>query len=55
MKIIDVHAHVYPDTIAQHAADSIGVFYDIPMHLNGTVHELLVSGEAAGIDHHVVC
>ena len=55
MKIIDVHAHVYPDTIAQRAADSIGVFYDIPMHLNGTVHELLVSGEAAGIAQHVVC
>ena len=55
MKIIDVHAHIYPDTIAQRAADSIGVFYDIPMHLNGTVHELLVNGEAAGISQHVVC
>ena len=54
MKIIDVHAHVYPDTIAQRAADSIGVFYDIPMHLNGTVHELLVSGRAAGISRFVV-
>ena len=55
MKIIDVHAHIYPDTIAQRAADSIGVFYDIPMHLSGTVNELLVHGADAGISQFVVC
>lgn len=49
MTIIDVHAHVYPDAIAQRAADSIGVFYEIPMHMGGTVHELMVRSEAAGI------
>ena len=55
MKIIDVHAHIYPDAIAQRAADSIGVFYDIPMHMSGTVNELLVHGQAAGISQFVVC
>lgn len=55
MKIIDVHAHVYPDTIAQRAADSIGEFYDIPMCLSGTVHDLLVHGRAAGISQFLVC
>ena len=55
MKIIDVHAHIYPDAIAQRAADSIGDFYDIPMHWSGTVNELLVHGRAAGISQFVVC
>ena len=55
MKIIDVHAHVYPDAIAQRAADSIGVFYEIPMQLGGTVHELLVHSQAADISQTVVC
>lgn len=54
MTIIDVHAHIYPDAIAQRAADSIGAFYEIPMHRNGTVHELLTHGRAAGISRFVV-
>ena len=54
MKIIDVHAHIYPDAIAQRAADSIGTFYEIPMHRSGTVHELLVHSRAAGISKVVV-
>jgi len=54
MTIIDVHAHIYPDAIAQRAADSIGLFYEIPMHLNGTVHELLSRGTSAGISRFVV-
>ena len=55
MKIIDTHAHVYPDPIALRAAASIGEFYDIPMQLSGTVHELLVQGAAAGISRFLVC
>lgn len=54
MTIIDVHAHIYPDAIAQRAADSIGVFYEIPMHRNGTVHELITHSRAAGISRCVV-
>ena len=55
MKIFDIHSHIYPDAIAQRAADSIGEFYDIPMHWSGTVNELLVHGTAAGISQFVVC
>ena len=54
MTIIDVHAHIYPDAIAQRAADSIGVFYELNMHLSGTVHELLDHGRAAGISRFMV-
>lgn len=49
MTIIDVHAHIYPDAIAQRAANAIGVFYDIPMHLDGTVQELITHSDKAGI------
>ena len=31
MKIIDAHAHIFPDKIAVKASESIGHFYDIPM------------------------
>ena len=45
MTIIDTHAHIYPDKIALMAAQSIGEFYEIPMHLDGTVSSLLKAGE----------
>ena len=45
MKIIDIHTHVYPDAIAQKAADSIGQFYDMPVRRNGTLDCLLREGE----------
>lgn len=54
MTIIDTHAHIYPDKIAQRAAASIGDFYHIPMNLDGTVDALLRAGEEAGIDRHLV-
>jgi len=54
MKIIDTHAHIYPDKIAQRAASSIGEFYQIPMRLDGTVHTLLERGAAAGVTCHLV-
>ena len=54
MTIIDTHAHIYPDKIAVKAAQSIGDFYEIPMHLNGTVSSLLMAGEEAGISKYLV-
>lgn len=54
MRIIDTHAHIYPDAIAIRAAQSIGEFYDIPMCENGTVEALLQAGEKAGIEKHLV-
>lgn len=54
MRIIDTHAHIYPDAIALKAAASIGEFYEIPMRADGTVSRLLSEGEKAGIEKHLV-
>lgn len=54
MKVIDIHAHIYPKKIADRASEAIGNFYDIPMSHDGTVDTLLASGEKAGIDLFVV-
>ena len=35
-KLIDAHTHIFPDAIAQRAADNIGNYYGIPMEGNGT-------------------
>ena len=55
MEIIDAHAHVYPQKIAQKATESIGVFYDIKMSMPaGTTDKLLEVGKKAGISKFVV-
>lgn len=53
--IIDSHTHVYPDKIAQKAADSIGLFYDINMHLDGSVSTLLKTMETSGVSKSLIC
>ena len=55
MKIIDIHAHIYPDNIAQKAADSVKVFYEGigDRSMNGTEGMLLERGDQAGIDRFV--
>ena len=54
MKIIDTHAHIYPDKIAQKAAKSIGDFYHIDMDMDGTLTTLLQKGKAAGVSRFLV-
>lgn len=54
MPIMDIHAHIYPDAIAQKAAGAIGEFYCLPMHHNGTLQSLLEEAAAAGITHMAV-
>ena len=56
MKIIDIHAHIYPDSIAQKAADSVKVFYEgIGDHaMTGTEAMLLERGKMAGIEQFVI-
>ena len=49
MKIIDIHAHIYPDAIAQKAAQSIGTFYHHPISSDGTLGSLLAKNRQAGI------
>lgn len=53
-KIIDTHAHVYPDKIATKAVRAIGDFYNVPMCEGGSVAELLEVGKKAGVSRYVV-
>lgn len=53
-KILDAHCHIYPDKIAEKAAEATGNFYGIPMSRDGKVSTLLAAGEKAGITHFLV-
>lgn len=53
-KIIDFHAHVFPDKIVDKATKSIGKFYDMQMNENGCVSLLLRHMERNGITHFVI-
>lgn len=51
MKIFDIHVHIYPDKIAEKAAESIGVFYGgIRMHGDGSLHDCLRQMDAASVE-----
>lgn len=53
--IIDAHAHIFPDKIAEKASAGIGGFYDgMQLDSNGTLGELLQKGEDAGVDRFIV-
>ena len=53
--IIDAHAHIFPDKIAQKAVAGIGNFYKgLVMHYDGTAETLIKSGAAAGIKKFIV-
>lgn len=53
-QIIDAHCHIYPDKIAEKAANAIGAFYHIPARHDGKLDTLLRCGAAAGIDRYLV-
>lgn len=52
--IIDFHAHIYPEKIAEKATKAIGDFYNAPMSYNGHAEELLESGKKIGVTKYVV-
>lgn len=53
--IIDAHAHIYPEKIAEKATKAIGDFYDIKMDMpEGTSDKLTEEGKAAGITRFIV-
>lgn len=54
MTVIDVHAHIYPEKIANRAVDAVGDFYLVDMYGEGTAAHLLDSQERAPITHFVV-
>lgn len=53
-RIIDIHAHVFPEKIAQKASMSTGRYYGIPMHGKGTVAGLVESGSKIGVDKYII-
>lgn len=52
--VIDAHCHIYPEKIAARAVASTDEFYDTHAHGQGTVHDLVAVGGAAGCDGFVV-
>lgn len=54
-EIWDMHCHIFPEKIADKAADAIGRFYDIPMRYSGKSEVLLESGAQIGVTHYLVC
>ena len=54
MAVIDVHAHIYPEKIAERAVGAVGEFYLVDMYGQGTAAHLLASKEQAPLTHFVV-
>lgn len=54
-RIIDAHAHIFPQKIAEKAVASIGSFYGLEMHDAGTSDALIQSGEKIGVEKYLVC
>jgi len=52
--IIDFHAHVYPDQIADKAVNNVSKFYSIESSHDGTAETLLKIGKHGHIDRFVV-
>ena len=44
-----MHAHIYPQKIADKAVDAIGSFYDLPMQNKGFTEDLLAAEKEAGV------
>ncbi|MDD6268824.1 MAG: amidohydrolase family protein [Oscillospiraceae bacterium] len=53
--VVDAHAHIFPDKIADKATEGISNFYNLPMSHKGSMEELLASGDKAGLDGYLVC
>jgi len=53
-KILDFHAHVFPEEIAQKAVEHIGTHYKIKMHGKGILPDLVQSAQKSCIDYIVM-
>jgi len=53
-KIFDVHAHIFPEKVAEKAVESIGNFYGIRMAGAGTAEDLLDSGRRINVLKYVI-
>jgi len=53
-RIIDIHAHAFPEAIAWKAVEHIGNHYSIKMHGTGIISDLLESADRSGVDYVVI-
>jgi predicted TIM-barrel fold metal-dependent hydrolase len=53
-RVTDAHCHVYPDAIAEKAAENTGRFYAVGHELDGKVGTLVEASLKAGVDHCVI-
>ncbi len=53
-KVVDAHCHIYPEKIAARAVAGTDRFYGENSVGLGTVEDLLMCGEMAGVDHFIV-
>ena len=53
-RVIDFHAHVFPEEIAQKAVNHIGTYYTIRMQGKGILPDLVQSADKSCIDYIVI-
>jgi len=51
LRIIDIHAHAFPESIAGKAVEQIGSHYGIEMAGNGLLDDLKASAERSGVSY----
>lgn len=54
-EIIDAHAHIFPEKIAENATANTGKFYDLQMDSIGVSEKLIESGNTIGVSRYLVC
>ncbi len=54
MKVIDMHAHFFPDALAERAVQNLGDYYGLKMHCNGTYDDLMERAKKADITKLVI-
>ena len=54
-RILNAHTHIFPQKIAEKAANAIGDFYGIQMSFPGDAENLLADGRAFGVEKYMVC
>lgn len=53
-KVIDMHAHFFPDALAKRAVDNLGDYYGLEMHCDGTYRDLTSRAKKANITKLVI-
>lgn len=54
-EVIDAHAHIFPEKIAENATVNTGKFYDLRMDNIGTSELLTNAGKTIGVSRYLVC